>query len=106
MEWISCMNFLIFHADLQITEQPQDRLIVTYGESVTVCVSAVGSGQLSYEWRKDGQTITNLDNYTEINAAALTVTSFSDEDQGEYTCIVNNVSTTLQSNPSKLELSE
>ena len=91
---------------MQITAQPQENMIVTYGESATVRVSAVGSGQLSYMWKKDGNEITNLDDYANINTAALTVSSFSENSQGEYTCKINDVSKTVQSNPSKLELSE
>ena len=91
---------------MQITEQPQENMIVTYGESVTVRVSAVGSGQLSYMWKKDGNEITNLDDYANIKTAALTVSCFSENSQGEYTCKINDASTTVQSSPSKLELSE
>ena len=91
---------------MQITEQPQENIIVTYGESATVRVSAVGSGQLSYMWKKDGNEITNLDDYANIKTAALTITSFSENSQGEYMCKINDASTTVQSSPSNLELSE
>ena len=76
------------------------------GESVTLCVSAVGSGQLSYKWNKDGQEITDQDYCSGIDTASLTITSFSDHNQGNYMCIVNSDSTFIQSNSAKLELSE
>ena len=94
------------YADFQIIEQPQEELIVNCGESVTLHVSAVGSGQLSYEWKKDQQEITDHDHYTGINTAALTITSFSDKYQGNYLCKVKNDNATIESKHSKVELSK
>ena len=99
-------NLLLNYADLQIIEQPQEELIVNCGESVTLHVSAVGSGQLSYQWKKDQQEITDRDHYTGINTAALTITSFSDRYQGDYQCIVKNDDATLESKHARVELSK
>ena len=73
---------------------------------MTLCVSAVGSGQLSYEWNKDGQEITDQYYYTGIDTASLTITSFSQTNEGDYMCIVKSDSTTIQSNSAKVELSK
>ena len=73
---------------------------------MTLHVSAVGSGQLSYEWKKNQQEITDRDHYTGINTAALTITSFSDKYQGDYLCIVKNNEAVIQSKHAKVELSE
>lgn len=101
-----CLHELFDPLDFQITEQPQEKAIVSFGESVTLHVSTVGSGQLSYTWRKDGQEITDRDIYAGINTAVLTITSFADKCEGNYTCIVENDGTTIQSNSAKLELSK
>ena len=94
------------YADFQIIEQPQEELIVSCGTSVTLHVSAVGSGQLSYEWRKDQQKITDRDDYDGIDTAALTITSFSDKYQGDYLCVVKNNDAVVESKHAKVELSK
>jgi hypothetical protein len=95
-----------FYADFQIIEQPQEKLIVNCDESVTLRVSAVGSGQLSYQWKKDELEITDDDHYTGINTAALTIFSFSDKCQGDYLCIVKNDDVTIESKHAKVERSK
>jgi predicted lipoprotein with Yx(FWY)xxD motif len=81
-------------------------LIVNYDESATLRVSAVGSGQLSYQWKKDDQEITDCDHYAGINTAALTISSFSDKCQGDYLCIVKNDNVTIESKHATVELSK
>ena len=94
------------NADFQIIEQPQENLIVNFGENVTLHVSAIGSGQLFYKWNKDQREITDRDHYTGINTAALTITSFSEKYQGDYICIVKNDNVTIKSKHAKVELSK
>jgi hypothetical protein len=96
----------VFYVDFQIVEQPQENLIVDYDESISLRMSAVGSGQLSYEWKKDELEITDRDHYTGINTAALTISSFSDKCQGDYLCIVKNDNVTIESKHAKVELSK
>ena len=100
------MTFFFHYADLQIIEQPQEELFATCGESVTLHVSAVGSGQLSYEWKKNQREITDRDHYAGIDTAALTITSFSEKYQGDYICIVKNDNVTIKSKHAKVELSK
>ena len=72
---------------------------------MTLHVSAVGSGQLSYQWKKDGRDITDP-NCSGINTEDLVINSFSEINQGRYVCIVKSDNRTIQSNPAKLELSK
>ena len=98
---------LIIHTDPHITNHHQEAsIIVKDGESVTLRMSAIGSGQLSYNWKKNGQDITDSDNCTGTDTAALTITSFTEENQGQYTCIVKNHIKTVESRPTKLKLSK
>jgi hypothetical protein len=87
-------------------EQPQEKLIVNCDESISLRVSAVGSGQLSYEWKKDELKLTDRDHYTGTNTAALTISSFSDKCQGDYLCIIKNNNVTFESKHAKVELSK
>ena len=106
--WKNVLVEFLFHnyADFQIIEQPLEELFATCDESVTLNVSAVGSGQLSYEWKKNQEEIIYCDHYDGIDTAALTITSFSDVCQGDYLCIVkNNDDATIESKHTKVELS-
>ena len=95
------------YADFQIIEQPQEELFASCGESVIIHVSAVGSGQLSYEWKKNQKEIIDRDHYDGIDTAALTITSFSDICQGEYSCIMkNDDDATIESKHAKVESSK
>ena len=81
-------------------------MIARLGESIALCVSAVGSGQLSYKWRKDGKEISDDASCTGTDAASLSIASFSEEQQGLYTCIVKNHIMSIESSPGKLKLSK
>ena len=69
-------------------------------------MSAVGSGQLSYRWKKGGQGISDDASCTGTDAASLGIASFSEEEQGLYTCIVKNHIMSVESSPGKLQLSK
>ena len=103
MNWL---NFFFKYTDFQIIEQPQEEIFATIGESVTVRTSAIGSGQLSYEWKKNQQEITDHEHYDGIDTAALTITSFSEKYQGDYMCIVKNDNVTIESRHANVVLSE
>ena len=45
------------------------------GSPVTMSVSAVGSGSLSYQWKKEGNDITQSE-FTGINTSYLKISSF------------------------------
>ena len=81
-------------------------MIARLGESVTMYVSAVGSGQLSYKWKKDGQEISDDAYCTGTDEASFIITSFSEEQQGHYICAVKNHITSVESSPVKLKLSK
>jgi len=66
-----------------ILTQPTDRA-ASIGASASFSVDARGTAPLSYEWRRDGRTITDATN------ATLTLTGLRLEDEGYYTVIVSN----------------
>lgn len=77
---------------------------------MTIKVSVVGSGhvKLSYLWQKDGNPITESEpEYSGINKAELTISSFQHKHQGCYNCKVTvNDESTQESKPVKLKLSK
>ena len=68
-------------------------------------VSAVGSGCLSYKWKKNGEDITQPD-FTGISTPTLKISSFMAEHQGSYTCTVSDGQKFVESNPAELKLSK
>ena len=71
---------------------------------MTLYVSAVGSGQLNYKWKKDGQEIIDP-NCAGIDTAALIILSFSDKNQGSYKCEIKDDVQTINTNTANLEIS-
>ncbi|HEV2210475.1 MAG TPA: LamG-like jellyroll fold domain-containing protein [Verrucomicrobiae bacterium] len=66
-----------------ITSQPMD-LTVTVGQSATFMVAATANGPLSYQWRFNGQPLTNQ------TSTALVLTGVQQGDAGNYAVLVSN----------------
>jgi outer membrane protein assembly factor BamB/subtilisin family serine protease len=92
----------MFHADtshtgvavtpssVNIVTPPQSRTVLV-GSSVTLSVSATGSGTLTYQWYKNGTAISGA------TSASLTLNNVSTSDSGNYTVTVTSGSTTVTS---------
>lgn len=59
------------------------------GETVTFSVASSGSG-LSYQWQKDGTSMTEGATCSGVTTATLTVSSASVADAGNYRCLLSN----------------
>lgn len=82
---------------LKIIEHPQS-CSYEYGDFVTLSVSAVGAGNLTYEWIKDGKHV--------IYSPTLTITSFQPQHQGCYICVVSDGQKSVTSSNATLALSK
>ena len=91
------------HAGLQILKHPQGNSAINLGQCVTLNVSAVGSGQLSYCWKKDGRTVTDP-KCSGTDGPTLKINTFSTDDQGEYLCVIENSHNTIKSNSANMVL--
>ena len=70
-------------------------------------VSAVGSGSLSYQWKKNGKDITrDQPDFTETDTPNLKISSLKPKHQGSYTCTVSDGQKFVESNPAELKLSK
>ena len=78
---------------------------IKYRERVSLSVSAIGPGPLSYKWKKDGNDIDDLD-CTGINEQTLIVRSFSLKHEGNYMCEVKHSENLINSKSAKLGLSK
>ena len=75
--------------DLQITKHPQSNTNIKYKEKVTLTVSTIEVDNLSYYWKKDGENVSGS-KYTGTDTPILTISNFSPENQGKYSCVVKN----------------
>ena len=59
---------------------------------VKLTVDATGLGTLSYKWLKDKEDIdeTKYPNCSGVDTATLTITPFSSEYEGSYSCLVKD----------------
>ncbi len=71
-----------------ITTEPFDSSTCT-GGSASFAVEATGS-QLNYQWRKDGNDLSDGGHVSGAHAAELVITGAAAEDIGSYDCVVSN----------------
>ena len=72
---------------------------------MSLSVSAIGAGPLSYKWKRNGVDIVDR-NCIGVNEPTLNITSFILEHEGEYSCEVEHNQISIGSNIAKLELSK
>ena len=94
--------FDISITDLQICEHPRSGTC-TYGARVVLSLSAVGSEPLQYKWKKNGEDIIDP-KCTGISTPILTIHSFSQDHQGNFSCIVSSNQKSIQSKHANLAL--
>ena len=90
--------------DLQITEHPIGGTF-QHCSPVTLSVSAVGSGSLSYHWKKNGKDLTQTD-FTGTDTPTLKISSFMPEHEGSYKCVVSDGQKFVESHPAELKISK
>lgn len=85
--------------DLRISYQPSSANIYQ-GDSYTLNISAIGEGELSYQWLKDGVEITGA------NQSYLTIENAESNNEGSYEVIVTDANSSLVSNSASIVVSE
>ncbi len=73
-----------------VTSHPSGGTICS-GQSLQVCVTATGSGALSYQWQRDG-----------VNISGATASCYSATQAGSYCCVVSNSCGSTRSNSATL----
>ena len=66
-------------------------------------MSATGADHLSYQWKKDGENITNPKCFG-TDTPMLSITEFVKEDEGEYSCLIKNSQSSIESEKANLAL--
>ena len=86
-----------------ITLQPQSQLACT-GATATFTVTATGPGPLSYQWRKDGNNLSNGGNISGADSSTLTIQPVSTSDRASYDVVVGNPAGSVTSQPAALRV--
>ena len=87
---------------LHVTSHPQSSAC-TKDKRVDLSVSAIGAEPLQYQWKKDGAVITDPE-CTGATTQILTIHTFSQDHQGNYSCIVGNSLQSVESKAAHLAL--
>jgi hypothetical protein len=84
-----------------IAQQPADQSAAA-GASATLSVTAVGPGELRYQWRKDGRRLLDGGHFSGTNMATLTIDPVGSEDAGVYTAVIRSLCGSITSDPATL----
>lgn len=84
-----------------ITAQPQNRTN-NLGSSATFTVTASGTEPLYFQWKHNGNSLTNDGNVSGATTPALTVNNLTAADAGNYLVTVTNAAGTTNSDAAKL----
>ena len=76
-----------------------------YHAPVSLSVSAIGPGALTYQWKR-GETVIDDEDCTGVDEATLTIKSFSLKHEGRYSCEVKCDGKVIESDPAKLKCSK
>lgn len=79
---------LVSNQPPQIITQPQSRTSIA-GTVGSFSVEAIGTGPLSYQWRKDGHSLADGGNLSGASSSTLSLASVSPSDVGAYDVIVS-----------------
>lgn len=90
--FIVCMDILGNPAAQQVEE----------GQDVTFNVSVTGTGPFTYQWRKDGDPLTNSAHISGAGLQQLTIHDVTTLDEGLYDCIIDNDCDTQTSTSAQL----
>ena len=98
------INIVKYITDFQVFEHPKSTGC-DYHAPVSLTVSAIGPGPLTYRWRR-GRAVIDDEDCTGVDEATLTIRSFSQRHEGDYSCHVYCNENSVESHPAKLELSK
>lgn len=89
---------------LKFSVHPKDQY-KTYGSEVVFSVSASGAGTIAYQWIKDDMDIVEgvVPEYIGIKAPNLSISSLSQQHEGQYCCKIINEDDCKVSFPAQLK---
>jgi uncharacterized repeat protein (TIGR03803 family) len=94
---------LSLNSPLQITQQPQPQQGFA-GDTATFSVATFGSLPVSYQWLKNGTSLSDGGNVSGSSLRTLTLTSLGVADAAMYSVVVSNVYGAVTSTGARLEV--
>ena len=94
---------LSLDSPLQITQQPQPQLAFA-GDTATFSVATFGSLPVSYQWLKNGTSLSDGGNLSGSSSRTLTLTNLGVADAAMYSVVVSNVYGAVTSAGARLEV--
>ena len=94
---------LSIDSPLQITQQPQPQLAFA-GDTVAFSVATFGSLPVSYQWLKNGTSLSDGGNVSGSSSRTLTLTNLSVADAAMYSVVVSNIYGAVTSAGARLEV--
>lgn len=88
---------LFVFTPVAITQQPQAAAL-NAGSSVTLNVTATGTAPITYQWKKDGNTLIGA------TASSLAINNFQVANAGTYTVVLSNGGAPIESDPAVLSI--
>ncbi len=89
-------NLYVFDLIVAPTVSAPASLTINSGDNASFSVTAAG-GNLSYQWRKDGNNLTDGGSIAGATSATLTITGAVAADAGSYDVVVSNVAGSVTS---------
>jgi uncharacterized repeat protein (TIGR01451 family) len=90
-------------APLQITKQPTNQT-VKIGGTAKLGVTAIGTGLLSYRWKKNQIELAESQRILGVSTSQLTITNVQSKDAGAYCVVVSNANETVTSQVANLQV--
>jgi hypothetical protein len=97
----SAIAWLTVLADPVLLAQPSDSVLMVFS-TANFSVIATGAPPFSYQWQKDGISLSDDGRITGVVSASLTIANLQTTDSGQYSVIVSNAFGTAQSTNASL----
>ena len=102
-EWVEQQFLVTVATPLLIGRHPASRVYVT-GTNASFDVQVSGTAPLTYQWMKDGEPISAVEDVAGVRTDSLTVFGVSDASVGSYSVAVTNSAGTVVSDAAELTI--
>jgi alpha-tubulin suppressor-like RCC1 family protein len=92
---------LVNHGSPVILKQPSN-VTADYGATVLFSANAVGAAPLSYQWQKNGSSLSDGGNVSGSATASLSLGNVQEADTATYTVVITNTAGSVASSPAIL----
>lgn len=99
-------NWAIATGAPDIQTQPVASQAKNAGDAASIAVKATGAATLTYQWKLNGNNVTDGGGYSGSSSATLSITGASQATAGTYTLVIANGNGSVTSSPSILSVTD